>query len=75
VGRTGRHKNAEPVFWPRTVHLDWVVTPPLSSRSLRVLLQVACVVFGMPAEAIKLGAVDRVLPLESIASEVVRACR
>lgn len=33
-----------------------------------------CVVFGMPAEAIKLGAVDRVLPLERIADEVVRAC-
>jgi two-component system, chemotaxis family, protein-glutamate methylesterase/glutaminase len=27
----------------------------------------SCVVFGMPKEAIKLGAVDRVLPLESIA--------
>jgi two-component system chemotaxis response regulator CheB len=37
--------------------------------------EASCVVFGMPAEAIKLGAVDRVLPLESIASEVVRACR
>ena len=37
--------------------------------------EASCVVFGMPAEAIKLGAVDRVLPLDSIASEVVRACR
>lgn len=35
----------------------------------------SCVVFGMPAEAIKLGSVDRILPLENIASEVVRACR
>jgi two-component system chemotaxis response regulator CheB len=34
-----------------------------------------CVVFGMPAEAIKLGAVDRVLPLGSIASEAVRLCQ
>jgi two-component system, chemotaxis family, protein-glutamate methylesterase/glutaminase len=34
----------------------------------------SCIVFGMPAEAIKLGAVDRVLPLESIAREVVRLC-
>jgi len=34
-----------------------------------------CVVFGMPAEAIKLGGVDRVLPLHSIAGEVVRFCR
>ena len=35
----------------------------------------SCVVFGMPAEAIKLGAVDKVLPLDSIAGEVIRACR
>jgi two-component system chemotaxis response regulator CheB len=35
----------------------------------------SCIVFGMPAEAIKLGAVDRVLPLGAIASEVVRLCR
>jgi len=34
-----------------------------------------CVVFGMPAEAIKLGAVDRVLPLGNIASEAVRLCQ
>ena len=33
------------------------------------------VVFGMPAEAIKLSAVDRVLPLHQIAGEVVRVCR
>ncbi|NPV05757.1 MAG: chemotaxis response regulator protein-glutamate methylesterase [Syntrophaceae bacterium] len=31
-----------------------------------------CVVFGMPKEAIKLGGVDRVLPLEQIAGELVR---
>ena len=30
----------------------------------------SCVVFGMPKEAIKLGAVDRVLPLESIANAI-----
>jgi len=30
------------------------------------------VVFGMPNEAIKLGGVDKVLPLESIADEVIR---
>ena len=30
----------------------------------------SCVVFGMPKEAIKLGAVDRVLPLESIANVI-----
>jgi two-component system chemotaxis response regulator CheB len=35
----------------------------------------SCIVFGMPAEAIKLGGVDRVLPLERIAGEVVRLCR
>jgi len=31
-----------------------------------------CVVFGMPKEAIKLGAADKVLPLDHIASEIVR---
>jgi two-component system chemotaxis response regulator CheB len=31
-----------------------------------------CVVFGMPAEAIRLSAVQQVLPLGVIASEVVR---
>src|SRR4029077_10486218 len=35
----------------------------------------SCVVFGMPAEAIKLGGVDRVLPLDRMAQEVVRLCR
>jgi two-component system chemotaxis response regulator CheB len=34
-----------------------------------------CVVFGMPAEAIKIGAVDRVMPLGCMAQEVVRLCR
>jgi two-component system, chemotaxis family, protein-glutamate methylesterase/glutaminase len=37
--------------------------------------EASCVVFGMPAEAIKLGAVDRVLPLPQIASEVIRQCQ
>jgi two-component system chemotaxis response regulator CheB len=36
--------------------------------------EASCVVFGMPGEAISVGAVDRVLPLERIASEVVRRC-
>ena len=31
-----------------------------------------CVVFGMPNEAIKLGAVDTVLPMDQIASEIIR---
>jgi two-component system chemotaxis response regulator CheB len=31
-----------------------------------------CVVFGMPKEAIKLGAADKILPLEKIASEIIR---
>ena len=34
----------------------------------------SCVVFGMPGEAIKLGGVDKVLPLEKIAAEVLRLC-
>jgi two-component system chemotaxis response regulator CheB len=35
----------------------------------------SCVVFGMPAEAIKHGGVAQVLPLDHIAAEVVRRCR
>jgi two-component system chemotaxis response regulator CheB len=34
--------------------------------------EATCVVFGMPKEAIALGAVDEVLPLESIASRALR---
>ena len=33
--------------------------------------EASCVVFGMPQEAIKMGAVDRVLPLERIAGELM----
>jgi two-component system chemotaxis response regulator CheB len=33
------------------------------------------VVFGMPNEAIKRGGVDKVLPLERIAEEVIKSCR
>jgi two-component system chemotaxis response regulator CheB len=36
--------------------------------------EASCVVFGMPKEAIKRGGVDKVLPLERIAAEVVRVC-
>lgn len=35
----------------------------------------SCVVFGMPQEAIKRGGVDRVLPLEQLADEVMRQYR
>jgi two-component system chemotaxis response regulator CheB len=34
--------------------------------------EASCVVFGMPAEAIKKGCVDKIVPLNAIASEVVR---
>ncbi len=34
----------------------------------------SCVVFGMPREAIERGAVDLVLPLESIAENVLKVC-
>jgi two-component system chemotaxis response regulator CheB len=37
--------------------------------------EASCVVFGMPNEAIKRGAVDRVLPLDAIGSEVLKMCR
>jgi two-component system chemotaxis response regulator CheB len=36
--------------------------------------EASCVVFGMPNEAIKLGGVDKVLPLERIASTVLSQC-
>ena len=32
----------------------------------------SCVVFGMPKEAIKLGAADAVVPLDRVASEILR---
>jgi two-component system chemotaxis response regulator CheB len=31
-----------------------------------------CVVFGMPKEAIALGAADRILPLQGIPAEIMR---
>ncbi len=37
--------------------------------------EASCVVFGMPQEAIKHGGVHKVMPLTSIAAEIVRACR
>lgn len=37
--------------------------------------EATCVVFGMPAEAIKHGGVDRVLPLDRIAGDVVHHAR
>lgn len=37
--------------------------------------EASCVVFGMPAEAIKHGGVDRILPLEQLAGQVVHLCR
>jgi two-component system chemotaxis response regulator CheB len=37
--------------------------------------EASCVVFGMPAEAIKHNGVDKILPLGGIPAEIVRACR
>jgi len=34
----------------------------------------SCVVYGMPNEAIKLGAADKIIPLGAIANEILRAC-
>ena len=31
----------------------------------------SCVVFGMPKEAIKIGAVDRIAPIDRIAEEII----
>ena len=36
--------------------------------------EASCVVFGMPQEAIKTGGVSKVMPLEKIAGEIIRAC-
>jgi two-component system chemotaxis response regulator CheB len=36
--------------------------------------EATCVVYGMPAEAVKLSAVHKIVPLGQIASEVVRLC-
>jgi two-component system chemotaxis response regulator CheB len=36
--------------------------------------EATCVVYGMPAEAVKLSAVHRIMPLGQIANEVVRFC-
>ena len=36
--------------------------------------EATCVVYGMPAEAVKLSAVHRIMPLGQIANEVVRLC-
>lgn len=46
----------------------------LHELGVRTLAQdeASCVVFGMPMEAIKLGAVDEVLPLEAMAEAVTR---
>jgi two-component system chemotaxis response regulator CheB len=37
--------------------------------------EASCVVFGMPAEAIKHGGVHKVMPLTAIANEIVRVCK
>jgi two-component system chemotaxis response regulator CheB len=34
--------------------------------------EASCVVYGMPKEAVKLGAVDKVLPLSAIAAEIMK---
>ncbi|MBF0562167.1 MAG: chemotaxis response regulator protein-glutamate methylesterase [Alphaproteobacteria bacterium] len=36
--------------------------------------EASCVVFGMPAEAIRLGGIDHVLALDDIAQKIVRLC-
>ena len=36
--------------------------------------EATCVVYGMPHEAVKLGGVNKVMPLQNIANEVLRLC-
>ena len=36
--------------------------------------EATCVVYGMPHEAVKLGGVNKVMPLQNIAAEVLRLC-
>ena len=36
--------------------------------------EASCVVYGMPNEAVKLGGVNKILPLQNIAGEVLRLC-
>ncbi|MBF0567205.1 MAG: chemotaxis response regulator protein-glutamate methylesterase [Nitrospirae bacterium] len=36
--------------------------------------EASCIVFGMPQEAIKRGCVDKIMPLDRIAKEVIRLC-
>ena len=36
--------------------------------------EASCVVFGMPQEAIKTGGVNKVMPLDKIAGEIIRVC-
>jgi two-component system chemotaxis response regulator CheB len=36
--------------------------------------EASCIVYGMPHEAVKLGGVHRILPLQCIAAEVLRLC-
>ena len=37
--------------------------------------EATCVVYGMPHEAVKLGGVNKIMPLQNIAAEVLRLCR
>ncbi len=36
--------------------------------------EASCVVYGMPHEAVKLGGVNKIMPLQNIAAEVLRLC-
>jgi two-component system, chemotaxis family, protein-glutamate methylesterase/glutaminase len=37
--------------------------------------EASCVVFGMPKEAIARGAANKILPLDLLAAEIIRASR
>jgi len=36
--------------------------------------EATCVVYGMPHEAVKLGGVSKIMPLQSISHEILRLC-
>ena len=76
---------AGPIAWSPGARSTLCASPAATARGMLEMKQAgaynlaqdeaSCVVFGMPAEAIRMGGVDHVLPLNLLANEVVRLCR